>query len=201
MIPSRYNYLLKAPGATALVNEFLDLLGTVEGEGGTNNPTILRWADEVVKAVKTPYTEWAADWYNSDAIAWCGLAQAVACVRASTAKNRLPPKNYLSALAWAAYGVPVQWRGREGLRLNEILVGDIAVFVRNGGGHVGTVVGITTDGKNLLILGGNQDNRVSIAQKPVSRLYAVRRPPYKVRPAGARHVRVTSTGIVDNKEG
>lgn len=198
-LPARYSFLTKPPGVPAMLAEAIKEFGVVEGAAGANNPRILKWADEVAKAMPTAYNNWAADWYNSDAVPWCGLFAAACAVRsAKGATDRLPPKNYLSALAWSAWGVPVQFKGREGFRLNEILVGDVAVFIRNGGGHVASVVGVTPDSRSIICLGGNQEDAVSIKSFPVARIYAVRRPPYKVRPAGARHVRLSSTGIANS---
>lgn len=199
-LPSRYSYL-KGDTTPLLVEVALAELGTIEGGGTANNPKIIRWADEVAAAAKSPYNDWAADWYNKDSVPWCGLFAAVCAVRSANGNaNRMPPKNYLAAASWASFGVPVQWRGREGLRLNEILVGDVAVFSRSGGNHVAIVVGVSKDGKYLHCVGGNQDNAVSIKGLPISRLYAVRRPPYKVRPAGARHVRLDGRGEVSRSE-
>lgn len=200
-LPARYAHLTKAPAPPLLVTEALKEFGTLEGPGTANNPKITSWADEVARAMPTRYNNWAADWYNADSIAWCGLFTAVCALRASQGRpERLPVKNYLSALAWADYGLPVQYKGREGLRLGEILVGDILVFVRKGGGHVGICVGISSTGKTAFCLGGNQENRVTISEISLGRLYAVRRPPYRVRPAGARHIRLTTTGVVSKDE-
>ena len=201
MLPARYQFLIKDPKAPELVQAALRELGTLEGGGSANSSTIIQWADEVAHADPTPYTKWAADWYNKDSVAWCGLFAALCAVRSANGKtNRLPPKNYLSALAWAAFGNPVQWRGREGLRLNEIKVGDVAVFTRDGGGHVAIIVGVTSGGQYVVCIGGNQDNSVSIKQFPIGRLYAVRRPPYAVTPLGARHVRLSPSGPVSINE-
>lgn len=197
----RYAFLDQTPLPPALVVQALKELGTLEKKGTPNNPKIVGWADEVASVTKTPYSKWAADWYNADSIAWCGLFAAVIACRAANGKtDRLPPKSYLSALAWADFGEPVQWKGREGLRLENIWVGDILVFVREGGGHVGICVGVSKDGKTVFVLGGNQSDAVTITELKVERLYAVRRPPYNVIPAGARHVRISSTGIVSNNE-
>lgn len=199
-LPKQYQWL--ATNTTALVQAALKDLGTLEGPGTANNPRIINWADEVAAANPTPYNNWAADWYNKDSVPWCGLAMAVWAVRSANGKaDRMPPKNYLAAASWASWGVPVQFRGREGLRLNEILLGDVAVFSRSGGNHVAIILGVTHDGKWLLCLGGNQDDAVNIKRFAISRLYAVRRPPYKVRPQGARHVRVASTGAISTREG
>lgn len=198
---NQYKFLVQEPVAPRLVQEGLSELGLREKPGVANNPEIIGWADEVARAVKTAYNNWAADWYNADSIAWCGLFMAAIAVRAANGKtDRLPPKSYLSALAWADFGIPVQWKGREGLRLQNIWVGDVLVFVRNGGGHVGICVGVSKDGKTVFVLGGNQSDAVTITELKVERLYAVRRPPYGVIPAGARHVRLSSTGIVSTNE-
>jgi uncharacterized protein (TIGR02594 family) len=53
--------------------------------------------------------------------------------------------------------------------------GCIVVFSREGGGHVGFVVGKDSKGR-LLVLGGNQSNQVSIAPFDLSRVVAYRWP-------------------------
>ena len=58
-----------------------------------------------------------------------------------------------------------------GKRLTKPAYGCLVVFTRQGGGHVGFVVGKDKAG-NLLVLGGNQGNRVSIAAFPTSRVAA-----------------------------
>lgn len=201
MLPTRYAFLTLPPAPPALVAAAVAEYGTVEGVAGSNNPRIIEWADQVAKAMPTPYNNWAADWYNSDSVAWCGLFMALCAIHSANGQtDRFPPQNYLSALAWADFGIPVQWKGREGLRLNEILVGDVAVFSREGGGHVACIIGVTTDSRFVVCIGGNQGDCVSIKQFPISRLYAVRRPPYRVRPEGARHVRLSSTGVASTNE-
>lgn len=201
MLPKKYAFLAQTPLVPALVRTALSELGTLEAPGKPNNPTIIKWADEVAAATATTYDKWAADWYNADSIPWCGLFSAVSVVRSSPAGSpRVPPKNYLSALSWASWGVPVQWKGREGLRLGEIWVGDILVFVRKGGGHVGICVGVSENGKTVHVLGGNQGDSVNITEISIDRLYAVRRPQYINRPEGARHVRLSSSGLVSTDE-
>lgn len=199
-VPSRYAYLNQQPLAPVMVRLALDLLGTLESPGTPNNRSILGWADEVNNAYPDrAYNKWAADWYNKDSIPWCGLFVAAVCARTGL-DYRAPPKNYLAALAWADWGTPVQFKGKEGYRLEEIKLGDIGVLVRNGGGHVGIIVGVTKDGKNIIMVGGNQGDKVSIAEFPLSRVYAIRRPIYRNVPASVRHIRVDSTGQVSQRE-
>jgi len=194
-IPARYAYLLQNPLPPAAVRIALDCYGTLEGAGGLNNPKILGWADEVARFQPSNYNKWAADWYKQDSIAWCGLFMALCQVRTGL-DYRAPPPSYLSALAWAGWGEPVKWKDANGhLLLENIWVGDVAVHVRQGGGHVNQVVGISSDGKYIQGIGGNQDNAVNIKGHPVSSLYAIRRPHYNVKPDGARHVVVSASGI------
>lgn len=198
-IPSRYAYLQGQPLAPLLVRLAMEHVGKLEKPGAPDSPEIVGWADEVARIFPTPYNNWAADWYNKDSIAWCGLFLAMLCARTGL-DYRKPPNKYLAALSWADWGEPVQFKGKEGYRLNEIKVGDIGVLVRNGGGHVGIIVGVTNDGKNIIMIGGNQGDKVSFAEFPISRLYAVRRPVYRTVPETAKHVRVSSTGQVSQRE-
>lgn len=92
---------------------------------------------------------------------WCGGAVALWMQRAG-----LPfPKDYFRAKAWLSWG----------RTLLEPRVGAVAIFEREGGGHVGLVVGEDTRGR-LMILGGNQSNRISIAPFDKARLAGLRWP-------------------------
>jgi uncharacterized protein (TIGR02594 family) len=62
-----------------------------------------------------------------------------------------------------------------GKRLAGPEVGAIAVFSRKGGGHVGIVTGIDSNG-NPIIISGNHNDRVAIATYPASRALAYVRP-------------------------
>lgn len=76
-----------------------------------------------------------------------------------------PPKNAFRARAWLAWG-------------EEILgpaVGAVVVFEREGGGHVGIIVGKDSRGR-LLVIGGNQSNAVTIAAFEMQRALGYRLP-------------------------
>jgi uncharacterized protein (TIGR02594 family) len=62
-----------------------------------------------------------------------------------------------------------------GARLPGPEIGAIAVFSRKGGGHVGIVTGVDSNG-NPIIISGNHNDRVAIATYPASRLLAYVRP-------------------------
>lgn len=89
-------------------------------------------------------------WWSDDETPWCGVAMA-----AWMRDARVPlPKHWYRAKAWAdGWGTP----------LAEPIVGCVVVFDRQGGGHVGLVVGKDAAG-GLQVLGGNQGNAVSIAR-------------------------------------
>lgn len=196
-IPAKYSYLRQAPLPPNLVKVALDMYGTLETPGTADNPVIIGWADEVEDLCHTKYSSWAADFYNDDSVPWCGLFVAICTSRTMQDRpERRPVDKYLSALAWANWGVAIPFKKDP----KNICVGDILVFVRKGGGHVGICVGVSQDGKTVHVLGGNQSDRVNIAEIAIGRLYAVRRPPYVNHPEGARHVRVSSSGIVSGNE-
>lgn len=77
------------------------------------------------------------------------------------------PKDYYRAIAWATWGTacgPV--------------LGAIVVLRRDGGGHVGIVVGKTPEGL-LRVLGGNQGDQVRESWFAPSRVLSYRWPPGK----------------------
>lgn len=99
---------------------------------------------------------------------WCG--DAVETPLKLHLKDEKWPKELIEnpywARNWTKFGVPA----------SHIPYGAIVVFERGSGGHVGFAVGISKDGKNLYVLGGNQSNSVSIAPIAISRLLASRWP-------------------------
>jgi hypothetical protein len=70
--------------------------------------------------------------------------------------------------------------------------GDILIFKRDGGGHVGLYVG--EDAQYYYVLGGNQGNEVSITKIAKPRLYAVRRPLYINQPASVKKIFLQPNG-------
>ena len=127
------------------VSEARKYIGLSEVQGPKHNPTILGWLRQL-KA-----------WWSEDETPWCGTFVA-AILKTS---NRYVVKDWFRARAWVDGGV----------RLTDPAYGCIVVFSRTGGGHVGFVVGQDEKG-SLMVLGGNQSNRVSIAAFPKSRVLA-----------------------------
>ena len=147
---------LKQISPPKMIREALALYGTIEDMSSKSNPIILGWVKEVGGDVS---------WYNDDSIAWCGLWMSVVAKRA----GKEVPKESLRAKAWDKFGTKV----------SEAILGDILIFNRNGGGHVGLYVGETTD--SYYVLGGNQSDKVSITRIAKSRLYSIQRPEYKIK--------------------
>ena len=120
-------------------------IGLSEIPGKNHNPVIRNWLISL-KA-----------WWQDDETPWCGTFAAHCCRQG----GRDVPQHWYRARAWADAGT----------RLSRPVYGCLAVFSREGGGHVGFVVGQDGNG-NLLVLGGNQGNKVSIAAFPRSRVLA-----------------------------
>lgn len=167
--PPAYAWLPQVEGLPRVLREALALYGELETPGSADNPAILGWAREAG----------LEDVYVHDAIPWCGLFAAVVCKRAGKRIVDGP----LWALSWKRWGVAAETP----------CLGDILVFSRRGGGHVGFYVGHESTG-GLHVLGGNQADAVSIARFQRERLVAIRRPVYRVRPAGANSVLVAAGG-------
>ena len=127
------------------VAEARKFVGLAEVPGKAHNPTIQNWLRSL------------AAWWSDDETPWCGTFVAH-CLRET---GRDIPKNWFRALSWADAGT----------RLAEPAFGCIVVFSRVGGGHVGIVVGRDRSG-SIMVLGGNQGNKVSIARFDKSRVSA-----------------------------
>lgn len=155
-LPSKFQWIEKETQPKVLV-EALRHYGQLEHVGKGSNPNIMQWAKEVG----------VTGFYRDDDIPWCGLFVGVVLQRC----GYKPPAKLLSlgARNYATFGVKVL-KGKECLF-------DIVVFTREGGGHVGFVVGENKD--NYLVYGGNQGNAVGFAWIAKSRCLAIRRPAYK----------------------
>ena len=124
-------------------------IGLKEIPGAKHNPIIQAWLKDL------------GAWWKDDETPWCGVFVAH-CLKAG---GRDIPKNWFRAKEYENYG----------LKLKQPAYGCIATFTREGGGHVGFVVGETEDGQ-LLIQSGNQSNGVNIRAFPKSRATSYRWP-------------------------
>lgn len=113
---------------------------------------------------------------------WCGAF----CAHCFRSNNYSPPKKYWRALEWREWGDDAGGPAH----------GAVAVMVRDGGGHVTFVTGISPDGSHFLGLGGNQGNKVSEVWFPVSRVVAWRLPIGNIK----RAPRVLAVGAMSESE-
>jgi hypothetical protein len=98
-------------------------------------------------------------------------------------------KHPLWALNWNKYGNVAQVP----------MLGDVLTFTRNGGGHVGIYVG--EDATHYHVLGGNQNNSVSVSRIAKDRLSQARRTAWKVaQPASVRVVHLEAKGVITTNE-
>lgn len=132
------------------------LVGLHEIKGAAHAPEIL----EMWRAIKRSGIQ-------SDEVPWCAAFVGSCLERAGVRSSRFESaKSYLD------------W----GVRLSSPVHGCIVVFSREGGAHVGFVVG-RDEQDNLLVLGGNQGDAVSIKTFPRDRVTGYRWPVDQVIPA------------------
>jgi hypothetical protein len=160
-----------------LVKQYLNILGTYEWPNEQDNPIILDWAQELVKA---GYEDFKT--YEHDAQPWCSLGMSIVARRAG---YPLPTKPLWSQ-AWKRWGFKV-----EEDQCGEL--GDVCVFVRDDPerklprgnlGHVGVVIRAEPD--LIHLIGANHASptggEVSIIKKSRANLVAMRSPPPRIFP-------------------
>lgn len=170
----KYSELKKITAPSILVKA-IKYFGTQEILGKEHNPLILEWA-KVLGIEKT---------YTNDEIPWCGLFIAICChdAKREVVKNPLWARNWLN------------W----GTKQEVAMLGDILVFSRGSGGHVGIYVG--EDKKRYYILGGNQNNKVNVVPINKDRCIGIRRTEWiKAQPLEVRQVFLSENGIISTNE-
>lgn len=169
-----YAFLKKEQSPRILVEAY-KLIGVQEIIGKDHNPIIMQWAKDLGME-KT---------YTNDEIPWCGLFMAHVC-RVSGLEG---VRNPLWARNWNNFGT----------RVTKAMLGDVLVFSRGSGGHVGIYVG--EDAKAYHVLGGNQNNRVSIVRIDKSRCIGIRRTTWKIsQPSNVRPIFLTAKGVISTNE-
>jgi uncharacterized protein (TIGR02594 family) len=169
-----YKWLSLETGPKIIV-EARKLIGIKEVPGTGDNIEILKWAESLGLEKE----------YKKDDIPWCGLFVAYVCHMAGLQVVDKP----LWARNWANFGT----------KQTVAMLGDILVFVRDGGGHVGIYVG--EDKTAYHVLGGNQSDMVCITRIRKERCVAIRRTPWKVaQPDNVRVIKLEATGSVSVNE-
>lgn len=123
-------------------------LGVKEIDGAGSNPRIVAYHQTCTLKATDDETSWCSAFVN-----WC-IVQAV-----------LRGTNSAAAISWMQWGRSVP--------LAQGQPGDIAVFSRSGGNHVG--FHISHDDNALRILGGNQSDEVNITTFSRARFLGLRR--------------------------
>lgn len=134
---------------TAWVTEARKHIGLNEEPGEGNNPTIVSWWKDIKRGG-----------IKLDSVPWCAAFVGSCLERVGIESTR-----FESARSYLNWGQP----------LPEAIYGCIVVFNRDGGGHVGFVVGKDKQGR-LMVLGGNQNDAVNIAPFSVMRVAGYRWP-------------------------
>lgn len=168
-----YNWLKLEAGPKVIV-EAMKLYGIKEVPGEGDNDIILEWAKEL-----------GISYYKDDSTPWCGLFTAIVVKRSEF----IPVKESLRARNWAGFGT----------QQSIAMLGDVLVFSREGGGHVGFYVGEDKDCYH--VLGGNQGDMVKVSRILRNRCIAIRRCPWKIsQPKEVRIIVLKSDGEVSKNE-
>ena len=124
-------------------------IGQMEINGPRHNPLILQWWKDIKRGG-----------IRDDETPWCAAFTGAMLERVGLRSTRFESaKSYLS------------W----GVELREPAYGCVVVFSRDGGGHVGFVIGQAPNG-DLMVLGGNQSDAVNIKAFSRSRVSGYRWP-------------------------
>jgi len=153
---SQEEQVVRPPPATGTrplwVIEGLRWLNLREARGAADNPEILEWAKEEGGSIAKDYTH--------DEIPWCSLFANMLLTKVGIEGTKT-----LWALDWDKWGQ----------KLPGPAVGAFAPMKREGGGHIAIVVGRDAH-SNLMCLGGNQSDGVSIIPFPADRPLSFRWP-------------------------
>jgi uncharacterized protein (TIGR02594 family) len=177
MLPIKYGFLGTIGTLPKMITEGIKLLGIKEIKGSNDSPEIMAMAKELG----------IASIYDHDEIAWCSMAMSLIATRAG---KPMPFKSYdiLRALKWAEWGNPIA----------EPQLGDVLVFKRDGGGHVGMY--IAESGSTYFVMGGNQGDSYSITEIAKNRLYTARRFYATAPPASVKKYIIDSSGNISTNE-
>lgn len=173
-LPLAYQWLDRI-SPPRIIAEARQLLGLREVPGPQNAPVIMAWAKDL--GLEHDYV--------ADRIPWCGLFVAIVAKRSGWDPIAAP----LWARNWGKWGDPSLHPG----------LGDVLVFQRPEGGHVGFYIG--EDSTAYHVLGGNQGDAVSIIRVAKNRLLTARRPKWRIaQPASVRSYHLAATGGLSSNE-
>lgn len=180
-LPEKYRWAGGLSGIPMTIQVAVAEYGTKEVVGKGSNRTIIAWRDQLNQAGAK------ITGFSDDDIPWCGLFAAIVAYRRKGIAAEVV-KDPLWARNWASYGVASRVPG----------FGDVLVFGRESGGHVGFY--FAEDATAFHVLGGNQSNKVCITRIAKSRLLAARRPKYVAVPEAVKPYRVATAGTLSTNE-
>lgn len=155
-LPTEFEFLA-SERAPKMLLEGLQTLGVREVVGPGSNQSIISMRDYVARA--ETQLRWIGTWYKDDDTPWCGLWMAYVALKAG---KPVGFSNPLAAKSWLKWGT----------RVASPELGDVCIFVRKGGGHVGLYAG--ENATCYFVLGGNQNNQVCITAIRKERLIGAR---------------------------
>lgn len=179
ILPTKYKWINTIGTLPKLVIAGLSFLGLKEFAGVGNNPVIMDMAKRLG----------VSNIYTGDSMSWCAVFIAYLCI---ISDKPMPFTGYeiLRAASFADWGNPVP-KGSEAF-------GDILVFKRPGGNHVG--ICIAESATTFHVLGGNQSDSVSFTEIKKDRLIACRRYYAIGAPASVKKYILSSSGVVSTNE-
>lgn len=177
MLPQKFKWLETIGPLPKLLQEGLKYLGVKEVVGHGSNSVIMDMAD--ILGVRKIYVD--------DDMSWCALFMCYLCLKT---KKPMPFKDYeiLRAASFSSWGYSQRTPQ----------LGDVLVFKRPGGNHVGLYIAETKS--NYIVYGGNQSNQVGFTEIEKHRMTHCRRFYATNPPASVKRYEMNSSGIVSTNE-
>lgn len=179
-LPTKYQWLNTVGLLPRTIQEALKFYGETEIPGARNNPKIMA----MVAEINAKYPGRVKGYVNDD-IAWCSLFATYVLMKAGKAIVKVNP---LWSRNYTTYATESEAPS----------LGDVLVFSRGSGGHIGFYVG--EDSTCFHVLGGNQANSVNITRINKNRLLSCRKPGMTVPPKSRKPYRLAASGAVSTNE-
>lgn len=182
MLPEKYKWLEEIGTLPKLVSAALQYYGVKEIKGAKSNPVILDMARGIG----------CGDIYTQDDTSWCAVF--INHLIRITGKPPVDYKNDRYNLLRAKW--LLNWGNA--VKKGDEQLGDIMVFDREGGGHVGILIAHSET--SFHILGGNQSDSVNIIELAKNRLIGARRYYATKAPESAKQYVLNSSGQLSTNE-
>ena len=182
-LPKNFEWINSIAVLPKLVAAALQYIGIREVPGLANNPVIM----DMAKSLGISHI------YTNDDTAWCAVFVNHLIRITGKPIDLYPHDRYdLIRAKKAANKFPIipneHWR-----------MGDVVILQREGGGHCFIALADTAD-NTIYGVGGNQNNRVSIAEFSKERIISVKRFYHTAIPESAKQYRINSVGSLSVNE-